>query len=191
MITWASNSLSPEAVLQFTDSDHSSIESEEVISPLVQLLTNIATDLTVAAIPVNYTVLNDSQSHILGALPDVPDYNRNRPINARSKLISYQCKKEVYRFFSTGFPIEDRDFNSSPVYITFPAGNAAVRRIDIGIVDDEIHEVEQIFVVFLRVVDAVNQSRVDLRSGRFATLGRIFDDDGKGESGVTLEGHTE
>ena len=37
---------------------------------------------------------------------------------------------------------------------------------------------EQLFVVFLRVVDAVNPDRVDL-TGRFATLGRIIDDDRK------------
>ena len=85
IITWASNSLSPEAVLQFTDSYHTSIESEVVISPLVQLLTNIATDLTVAAIPVNYTFVNDSNSPLLDVIPDVPDYNPNRPINATSK----------------------------------------------------------------------------------------------------------
>ena len=50
--------------------------------------------------------------------------------------------------------------------------------------DDDINEVEQIFVIFLQVVDAVNPDRVDLESGRFATLGRIFDDDRKYESGV-------
>ncbi len=48
--------------------------------------------------------------------------------------------------------------------------------------DDKIHEVEQIFVILLELVDAVNW--VDLQSGRFATLGRILDDDGKCGSGV-------
>ncbi len=105
IITWASNSLSPEAVLQFANSHYSSIESEKVISPLVQLLTNIATDLTVAAIPVNYTVLNDSQSHILGALPDVPDYNRNRPINARSKFMHINVRRKCTDFFPQVFPL--------------------------------------------------------------------------------------
>ena len=55
----------------------------------MQLLTNIATDLTVAAIPVNYTFVHDSQSSlsdILDVLPDVPDYNPTRPIIATSKL---------------------------------------------------------------------------------------------------------
>ena len=65
-----------------------SIEGDEVIHPGVQLLTNIATDLTVVAIPVNYTFVNDSLSpltYILDVIPNVPDYNPNRPINATSK----------------------------------------------------------------------------------------------------------
>ena len=66
--------------------------------------------------------------------------------------------------------------------ITFPAGNPAVQRIDIGIVDDDINEVEQIFVIFLQVVDAVDPARVDLQSGRFAALERILDDDRKCKS---------
>ena len=49
---------------------------------------------------------------------------------------------------------------------------------DIEVVNDNINEVEQLFVVFLRVVDAVNPARIDL-TGRFATLGRIIDDDRK------------
>ena len=49
--------------------------------------------------------------------------------------------------------------------------------------DDNINEVEQVFVVFLRVVDAVNPDRVDLQfeGGRHAALGIILDDDGKCE----------
>ena len=87
---WALNSLSPEALVQFTESDYSSIERDEVIHPSVQLLTNIATNLTVVAIPVSYTTVNDSQSPILAVIPDVPDYNPNRPINATSKYKKYQ-----------------------------------------------------------------------------------------------------
>ena len=63
--------------------------------------------------------------------------------------------------------------------ITFPAGKSAVQRINIGIVDDDINEVEQVFVIFLQVVHAVDPARVDVQSGHFATLGRIFDDDRK------------
>ena len=45
--------------------------------------------------------------------------------------------------------------------------------------DDDINEVEQVFVIFLQVVDAVDPDRVDLQSGRNATLGIILDDDCK------------
>ena len=79
------------AVLQFTESDYSSSEDMEVLSPSIQLLTNIATDLTVVAISVNYTSVNDSRAQspladaILLAIPAVPDYNPRRPVNATSK----------------------------------------------------------------------------------------------------------
>ena len=99
----------------------------------------------------------------------------------------YQCKKQICRYpFSTGFPFEDRDFNSTQVLITFPAGNAGIQTIDIGIVDDDINEVEQVFVIFLQVVDAVDTARVDLQFGRFATQGRILDDDRKSGSGLLI-----
>ena len=85
-ITWAPNSLpSPEAVLQFTESDYSNVEGLGIISLSVQLNTNIGTDLTVVAVPVNYTFLNDSQSPILDVIPDIPNYDPRRPINATSK----------------------------------------------------------------------------------------------------------
>ncbi len=76
-----------------------------------------------------------------------------------------------------------QDFNNTEITITFPAGRADIRIIDIGIVDDDINEVEQLFVIFLQVVDALDPARVDL-SGRFATLGRIIDDDRKCGSGL-------
>ncbi len=56
-----------------------------------------------------------------------------------------------------------------------------------GIVDDDINEAEQIFVIILVVADAVDPARVDLESRRFATLGRIIDDDGKCGSGELFE----
>ena len=45
--------------------------------------------------------------------------------------------------------------------------------------DDTINEAEQGFAVFLEVVDALDPVRVDLQSGRFASIARIFDDDRK------------
>ena len=65
--------------------------------------------------------------------------------------------------------------------ITFPAGNAQTIVLDPGIriVDDTINEAEQDFALLLELVDAVNPARVDLRSERFITLARIFDNDRK------------
>ena len=84
-VMWASNSLSPAAVLQFVEPDYATVEGMGFRRPLVQLLTNIATDLTVAAVPVDYTSLNDSQSPILDVIPSVANYDPRRPINATSK----------------------------------------------------------------------------------------------------------
>ena len=39
---------------------------------------------------------------------------------------------------------------------------------------------EQLFALILEVVDAIDPGRVDLHSGRFASLAIIFDDDRKG-----------
>ena len=66
--------------------------------------------------------------------------------------------------------------------ITFPAGNAQTIVLDpgIGIVNDTINEAEQDFALLLELVDAVNPDRVDLRSERFISLARIFDNDRKG-----------
>ena len=65
--------------------------------------------------------------------------------------------------------------------ITFQAGNAKTIILDPGIriVDDTINEAEQDFALLLELVDAVNPDRVDLRSERFITLARIFDNDRK------------
>ncbi len=71
------------------------------------------------------------------------------------------------------------DFSTVPVLITFAAGGTTVITLDIRITNDEINEVEQYFALFMDVVSATDPDRVDLRSGRFAALGRIIDDDRK------------
>ena len=43
------------ASLQFTESGYSGIESSRKITTIVQLLTDIATDLIIAVVPVNFT----------------------------------------------------------------------------------------------------------------------------------------
>ncbi len=63
--------------------------------------------------------------------------------------------------------------------VTFPAANtSSLTQISLSIPvnDDSINEGLEVFVVILELVDAVDQSRVDL-SIRNATLGRIGDND--------------
>ncbi len=78
-------------------------------------------------------------------------------------------------YFFTGIA----DFSAVPVEIIFVAGGATVTTLDIGITNDDINEGEQYFALFMEVVSAANPERVNLRSGRFAALGRIIDDDRK------------
>ena len=66
-----------------------------------------------------------------------------------------------------------------PILITFATGGTTVRTLDIRITNDDINEVEQYFALFMEVVSATNPDRVNLRSGRFAALGRIIDNDRK------------
>ena len=90
--------LSSVAVLQFTESDYSNSESLRVISPSIQLSTNIATDLIVEAVPLNFTFVNDSQL----ALPvTFPNFTPRRPFIATSKyqvdiFISHAGAREVH-----------------------------------------------------------------------------------------------
>ena len=72
------------------------------------------------------------------------------------------------------------DFSTEPVEITFQAGSATIIQHGIAIVDDGVNEAEQFFALILEVVDAIDPDRVDLQSGRFASLARIIDDDRKG-----------
>ena len=74
--------------------------------------------------------------------------------------------------------MEERDFNTTRIPVRFEAESAGVVRfIDIEVVDDDIHEVEQTFVLLLEPVDAGDLGELDLQSGRFATLCRITDND--------------
>ena len=80
----------------------------------------------------------------------------------------------------TGFPLEDMDFNITTIPLQFEAESAGtVRFIDIQLVDDDIHEVEQIFVLLLQPGDVGGLDEFDLQSDRFATLCRIADNDGQ------------
>ena len=73
------------------------------------------------------------------------------------------------------------DFSTTPLEFTFVAGATRTIRLTpgIGITNDTINEVEQLFALILEVVDVIDPDRVDLQSQRFASLARIFDDDRK------------
>ena len=73
-----------DATLQFTDSTYSNLESAEVIRPAVQLLTNIATDLTVRIVPVNIT--EALTRPLPSAFPTIPPFNPRTPNIATSEL---------------------------------------------------------------------------------------------------------
>ena len=81
---------------------------------------------------------------------------------------------------STGLPLDRRDFNITLIEITFEADEINTIldvSVPIAIFDDEINEVEEeIFVVVLELVDAINSNTVDFND---ATLCRIIDDDRK------------
>ena len=95
-------------------------------------------------------------------------------------LQSYSQSMLIWASVPTGFPLEERDFNITRIPLRFEAESAGVVRfIDIELVDDDVHEVEQVFVLFLQLVDAGGLDESDLQSGNFATLCRIADNDGK------------
>ena len=74
--------------------------------------------------------------------------------------------------------MEERDFNTTRIPLRFEAESAGVVRfIDIELVDDDVHEVEQVFVLLLEPVDVGDLD--DLLTDRNATLCRIADNDGK------------
>ena len=75
---------------------------------------------------------------------------------------------------------EYADYNSSNITATFAISNN--QRDDVAtpipITNDDIDEVDEVFVVVLELVDAVNPDRVDILV-RSASLCRIVDEDSK------------
>ncbi len=75
----------------------------------------------------------------------------------------------------------DRDFSSVAHDLTFPLTHSAKTEpalVTISLINDEINEGAEVFVVMLELVDAVDPDRVDLRV-RNASLCRIGDNDRK------------
>ena len=71
------------------------------------------------------------------------------------------------------------DFSIRPVQVTFNSEDSLQPiQLDIEITDDTIHEADQIFVLRLEVISAVDRNRVvPQRTDGLTTLGRIIDDD--------------
>ena len=69
------------------------------------------------------------------------------------------------------------DFNASNLTGIF-TGNQPSLTLSVPVVNDEIDEVDELFVLLLELVSAVNPDRVDL-SERNISLLQITDDDGE------------
>ena len=69
------------------------------------------------------------------------------------------------------------DFNASNLTGVF-VGSQSSLTLSVPVVNDEIDEVDELFVLLLELVSAENPDRVDL-SERNISLARINDDDGE------------
>ena len=72
------------------------------------------------------------------------------------------------------------DFSGDSHDITFPVGgNDDTRQVTIELVDDSIHEPEEVFLVFLEVLQANDQDAGNVALPESVSVGRIQDDDCK------------
>ena len=90
------------------------------------------------------------------------------------------------------FCTDTNDFNATAFNVTFPADEvmniADVLRL-IRIVDDEIDEAqEQVFIIFLEVLEAVNFDLITIT--RSTSFGRIIDNDGEPLSALIMFNNT-
>ena len=75
--------------------------------------------------------------------------------------------------------IDYKDFNQSVLNFEFPTGEEAVE-LTIPIVDDDIDEAdEQVFIIFLEVINATNLKTLKFLENRNISIGRIIDDESK------------
>lgn len=76
-------------------------------------------------------------------------------------------------------PQDRRDFSTDELLVTFEASTQPNEDIIVyvNITDDEINEAEEVFVLEIEILDAVDRSRIDVT--RAVSLGRIADNDGK------------
>ena len=65
------------------------------------------------------------------------------------------------------------------IYFEFPSDKISVE-VAIPIVDDDIDEAdEQLFIIFLEVVNATNLDNLNILENRNISVGRIIDDESK------------
>ena len=76
----------------------------------------------------------------------------------------------------TGFPEQFRDFNTTPITVTFQQGNTEVMTVNVGIEDDNVYEADEFFAVLLDTGDASPNVIVGAVSSSSC---RIIDNDGK------------
>ena len=71
------------------------------------------------------------------------------------------------------------DFDNTTLLVTFPIDDTVLsRELKVPIIDDEIDEAdEQVFIIYLEVVNATNFNKVNI--GRKTSIGRIKDDESK------------
>ena len=97
--------------------------------------------------------------------------------------VQHVSPTSFHNFFGT----DKNDFNATALNVTFPADeamNIADVLETIPIVDDKINEShEQVFVIALEVLEAVNSDLITIT--RSNSLGRIIDNDGEPLSGLT------
>ena len=78
-------------------------------------------------------------------------------------------------FAHTGY----EDFNNSVHYVEFSTDKYFVE-VAVPIVDDDIDEAdEQVFIIFLEVVNATNLDNLNILENREISIGRIRDDESK------------
>ena len=72
----------------------------------------------------------------------------------------------------------EADFNTSVITRDFPSNTIDEMPVPIALNDDDINEAdEQIFIIFLEIINSTNPSLV--KAGRNVSQGRIVDDDCK------------
>ena len=95
-------------------------------------------------------------------------------------ISNFHCIRTLSYLYINIFIYTDyKDFDDSVIYVEFPTDRDAVE-VAVPIVDDDIDEAdEQIFIIFLEVVNATNLDNLNFLENREISVGRIKDDESK------------